>query len=60
MNLRLSEERAKSVKKYLADHGINSNRMATKGFGGKEPISLERDQESRAKNRRVEFVIVSG
>jgi outer membrane protein OmpA-like peptidoglycan-associated protein len=54
-NLKLSEERAKSVKTYLVDLGIERDRLITKGFGPDQPIASNATPEGRAKNRRIEF-----
>ena len=58
-NLKLSQERAAEIRKYLIGKGIASSRIKEKGFGDKRPISLEDSEEARRKNRRVEFVIIS-
>ncbi len=57
-NLKLSDERAKAVMKYLVEHGVAKDRLAAKGFGSKEPIADNKTEEGREKNRRVEFTIV--
>ncbi|MFH1004495.1 MAG: OmpA family protein [Bacteroidota bacterium] len=57
-NLLLSEERAKSVVDYLISKKINKNRLFYKGFGSSKPITSNATQESRQKNRRVEFIKV--
>ncbi len=57
-NLKLSDERAKAVMKYLLDHGIAKDRLSAKGFGSKEPLADNKTEEGREKNRRVEFTIV--
>ena len=58
LNQKLSEDRARAVKSYLVDKGIKGSRINTKGFGGSDPISHKRDEESKKRNRRVEFVIL--
>ncbi|MEO1050680.1 MAG: OmpA family protein [Bacteroidota bacterium] len=57
-NIKLSEERVKSVKKYLVGKGISSKRISGKGYGGMKPIASNRNEETRKLNRRVEFTIV--
>ncbi|OJJ23462.1 hypothetical protein BKI52_03615 [marine bacterium AO1-C] len=59
MLMTLSEERVKSVQKYLAQKGINARRVKLRGYGPKRPISTDKDPKLRAKNRRVEVVILS-
>ena len=54
-NIRLSEKRADSVKKYLVEKGISADRLETKGFGLSKPIVPNDTDENRARNRRVEF-----
>ncbi len=57
-NLKLSDDRAKSVMKYLVDKGVDAGRLVAKGFGSSKPIADNSTEEGREKNRRVEFVIV--
>ncbi len=57
-NKKLSENRAASVKAYLASHGIAGGRMATAGFGSTKPVADNVNEEGRAKNRRIEAMIV--
>jgi OOP family OmpA-OmpF porin len=57
-NLNLSQDRVDAVQVYLIKKGIKKNRIRTKAFGGKFPITLERTSEGKAKNRRVEVQII--
>ena len=57
-NKKLSENRAASVKAYLASHGIVGARMATAGFGSSKPVADNANEDGRAKNRRIEAMIV--
>ena len=54
-NLRLSENRARSVVIALSDEGIDENRLSYKGFGESKPIQDNSTEEGKAKNRRVEI-----
>lgn len=56
-NMKLSRDRAASVKKWLSDHGIEASRIETKGYGESQPLVRETTEEARATNRRVEMKI---
>ena len=56
-NIDLSDRRAKSVMKWLIDHGIDSGRLEAQGFGPNKPVADNKTEPGRAKNRRVDFVI---
>lgn len=58
-NQKLSEQRAASVKNYLAGKGLNVGRFTTKGLGIADPIADNETVEGRSKNRRVEFAITA-
>lgn len=58
-NLKLSGERATSVKNYLASKGISSSRFTIQGMGIADPIADNGTVEGRSQNRRVEFAIVA-
>ncbi len=57
-NRKLSLARARSVVKYLEEHGIDVSRLSYKGFGESYPVDVNTTEEGRAKNRRIEFIIV--
>jgi outer membrane protein OmpA-like peptidoglycan-associated protein len=62
-NQRLSEERAFAVKQWLMDKSsVNfpSERMTVFAHGATNPIAPNSTAEGKAKNRRVEIVLVSG
>lgn len=59
-NQTLSQRRARSVKKYLEDQGIEGSRLSSKGLGETMPIDTNRTASGRANNRRVEFHIEEG
>jgi outer membrane protein OmpA-like peptidoglycan-associated protein len=59
LNVKLSQDRANEVKKYLVEKGgINGNHIQTKGWGPSRPIASNATEETRRKNRRVEFSIL--
>lgn len=57
-NLKLSQARADSVMAYLAQHGVEAARLDAAGFGEMKPIVPNDTPDNKAKNRRVEFIIV--
>ncbi len=63
-NMKLSQARADSVRKFLIDQGVEPERLNAKGFGETEPsksIDGLRGRElkaAREKNRRVQFKIL--
>lgn len=58
-NMSLSKRRATSVSNYLYSQGIASNRTTIKGYGESAPNYSNDTEESRAQNRRVEFLITA-
>jgi outer membrane protein OmpA-like peptidoglycan-associated protein/Tol biopolymer transport system component len=56
-NLNLSERRAQSIKDYLTQKGIHVSRIRALGMGDTKPLTMNRTEEERAKNRRIEFRI---
>jgi outer membrane protein OmpA-like peptidoglycan-associated protein len=57
-NQRLSEARANSVKTWLVNRGIATERMTTKGYGETTPRVPNTSPENRFQNRRIEFRIL--
>jgi OmpA-OmpF porin, OOP family len=51
-NLKLSDRRAASVKKYLVDKGVEADRLETKGYGLTKPVVSNDTEENRAKNNK--------
>ena len=58
-NLKLSENRSKSVINFLIGKNINSARLSSKGFGATQPIAPNKTEEGKALNRRTEMKVVS-
>jgi outer membrane protein OmpA-like peptidoglycan-associated protein len=54
-NLKLSRQRAESVKKYLTTKGIEESRLSAKGYGSSKPLQSNETLEGRRHNRRVEL-----
>ena len=57
LNLRLSEQRARVVRQYLLQQGIDLVRLTARGYGGTRPVVDNRDPLQRPRNRRVEIVV---
>jgi outer membrane protein OmpA-like peptidoglycan-associated protein len=57
-NVKLSEERVTQVKKYMVSKGITARRIQTKAWGPAKPIASNATEQTRQKNRRVEFTIL--
>jgi outer membrane protein OmpA-like peptidoglycan-associated protein len=56
---RISLERAQSVRSALVTLGIDGNRLTTTGFGSEKPLAPNTTDANRAKNRRVQLMILS-
>ena len=56
-NMKLSQQRADNVMKFLVDQGIDASRLTAKGLGMSMPIADNKTKEGRQKNRRVDLVI---
>jgi outer membrane protein OmpA-like peptidoglycan-associated protein len=52
-NMKLSIDRANTVKKVLLSQGVSENRIQVKGYGDTKPISDNMTETGKAKNRRV-------
>ncbi|MBP6181728.1 OmpA family protein [Flavobacterium sp.] len=58
-NLKLSGERAASVRNYLVSKGVSTGRFQVTGLGIADPIASNDTAEGRSQNRRVEFAITA-
>ena len=56
-NIALGERRAESVKNFLVDMGIRTNRLKTVSYGEERPIALGQNESSWTKNRRAQLVV---
>ena len=58
-NMKLSEQRAQAVSKYLISQGIAGSRFTNKWYGEGQPKGDNTTKEGKATNRRVELAIVA-
>lgn len=58
-NRRLSQQRALAVAKALVDQGVSCKRLIAVGFGEDKPLVPNDRPDSKAKNRRTEFVVAT-
>ena len=56
-NQGLSQRRSESVKHYLTQQGIATQRLSTSGMGEDQPIASNDSATGRLQNRRVEIII---
>jgi outer membrane protein OmpA-like peptidoglycan-associated protein len=56
-NMRLSENRAGSVRDFLVLQGIDASSISTRGFGESRPVTTNVTAAGRQGNRRVEMVV---
>jgi outer membrane protein OmpA-like peptidoglycan-associated protein len=58
-NLQLSEQRAHAVVKFLSQRGVAAARIEAAGYGDTRPIAPNDTETNRAKNRRIEFRVLT-
>lgn len=52
-NMKLSKERAASVRDFLVSAGVPANRLTSEGYGESRPIATNKTAKGRQDNRRV-------
>ncbi len=57
-NKDLSQERAEAVKQILTAGGIAADRLKAEGYGQERPLAENTTETGRARNRRLELVVV--
>lgn len=57
-NLKLSLDRANTVRDYILSRGIDPARVTAKGYGLSQPVAPNNTEEGRAQNRRTEVKIL--
>ena len=58
-NLNLSQKRADAVKQLLIDYGIDGSRIEAIGMGESLPVADNNTEAGKAKNRRVDIIILN-
>ena len=58
-NYKLGEERAEAVRRYLNEHGVALNRIATISYGPDAPVAPNTDKVGRQANRRVVLIVLA-
>ncbi|MEM9462434.1 MAG: OmpA family protein [Myxococcota bacterium] len=58
-NVGLSQRRADAVRNYLVTRGIDASRLQTRGVGPNEPVASNNTKRGRARNRRIEFHVIT-
>jgi OmpA-OmpF porin, OOP family len=58
-NRQLSEQRARAVQSFLSQRGVATTRIEAAGYGDSRPIVPNDSEANRAKNRRIEFRVLS-
>lgn len=57
-NQTLSDQRADAVRSWLTSHGVTPDRLVAKGYGQSKPLVPNVTPAMKAKNRRVQFIIL--
>lgn len=57
-NKLLSEQRAEAVRAWLVQHGVPADRLLARGYGQDRPLVPNVTVGNRARNRRVQFIIL--
>ncbi|CAN5205695.1 hypothetical protein BH09SUM1_BH09SUM1_20440 [soil metagenome] len=56
-NVALGQKRADAVRQYLADKGVDPNRLSTLSYGKERPLDASETDEAMATNRRAMFMV---
>jgi OOP family OmpA-OmpF porin len=58
-NVKLSLDRAESVKNFMVQQGIDASRIETRGAGPDEPVDSNATPAGKERNRRIEFKLIA-
>jgi outer membrane protein OmpA-like peptidoglycan-associated protein len=59
VNMRVGEERAEAVRRFMNQQGVALNRMSTISYGADSPVASDKTRAGRAQNRRVVVVVLA-
>ena len=57
-NWELSTARATTVVRHLQERGLDSKLLSAEGYSEYRPVASNETEEGRAKNRRIEIVLI--
>lgn len=60
VNNLLSQKRAEAVAEYLANNGLETDKIQAIGYGFRKPLANNKTKAGRAQNRRVDILITPG
>lgn len=58
-NLKLSQRRAESVRRFILSEGVEPGQLQARGYGPADPIASNRTASGRAQNRRVVLEVLN-
>ncbi|MEI6282887.1 MAG: OmpA family protein [Alphaproteobacteria bacterium] len=58
-NMKLGEDRAEAVRRFLNIQGVALNRMSTISYGPDQPVANNKTKDGRGQNRRVVLVVLN-
>ncbi len=58
LNENLSQRRARTCLRYLAQKGVDARRLSSNGYGANKPIADNNTSEGQQRNRRIEFTVL--
>jgi outer membrane protein OmpA-like peptidoglycan-associated protein len=59
VNLRVGEERAEAVRRFMNQQGVALNRISTISYGQDSPVASNKTRAGRAQNRRVVVIVLA-
>jgi outer membrane protein OmpA-like peptidoglycan-associated protein len=58
-NLQLSRQRAKAIRDYMVERGVDEAVLTAKGYGESQPIDSGNSAEARDRNERTEIIVTA-